>query len=449
MPEDYGLVAAAMLVVGLIQTFLDFGATTALLRMTNPTRDDIDSTWTLKVIQGIVAGITLFALADMAGEVLQKPGLTNILWALSVAIVFASLSNIGLTLAIKEFDFKVGARVDVVSKIASVSATLLSGVVLKNHWALVVGIMVGYLSPLLLSYIWHAYRPKWNTSKIPEIWKLTKWLLLASIGSFVLRKGDELIAAKIGSSHEYGLYNVGSDLGQLPVQEIGPAMIRALLPVLSSMESSDQYINSAVEKTTAAVNIIIWPIAFGFAAISSQVTEVILGSKWHDAAVYVYAFAIISALQTSTAPIKTLLTLRGHTRVQSMQVWREFAVFVVTSLVLTPHIGLYGLVIARAVASVANMFDVIRAATNLCRLNEINVFKSMLRPIIFASAMAIVVCLGIINIKHPILTIAGSAAAGGVLYSLAIYLSWRALGKPDGIEVVVLNQARKLRARFN
>ena len=32
MPEDYGIVAMGMLVVGLIQTFLDFGPGTALLR---------------------------------------------------------------------------------------------------------------------------------------------------------------------------------------------------------------------------------------------------------------------------------------------------------------------------------------------------------------------------------------------------------------------------------
>ena len=36
MPEDYGIVAMGMLAINLIQTFLDFGASTALLRTPDP-----------------------------------------------------------------------------------------------------------------------------------------------------------------------------------------------------------------------------------------------------------------------------------------------------------------------------------------------------------------------------------------------------------------------------
>ena len=50
LPEDYGIVGMAMLVVGLTQAFMDFGATTALLRKDAVTPDEIDSAWTLKLL---------------------------------------------------------------------------------------------------------------------------------------------------------------------------------------------------------------------------------------------------------------------------------------------------------------------------------------------------------------------------------------------------------------
>ncbi|HQN47024.1 MAG TPA: oligosaccharide flippase family protein, partial [Rugosibacter sp.] len=63
MSEDYGIVAMGMLVVGLIQTFLDFGPGTALLRKAEVSRDEIDSAWTLGILQGMGAGLMLYLSA--------------------------------------------------------------------------------------------------------------------------------------------------------------------------------------------------------------------------------------------------------------------------------------------------------------------------------------------------------------------------------------------------
>lgn len=60
-PRDYGVVAMAMLVVGLAEVLIDFGVNTALLREPNASRDFSDSAWTLGVIQGVVLGVVLYA----------------------------------------------------------------------------------------------------------------------------------------------------------------------------------------------------------------------------------------------------------------------------------------------------------------------------------------------------------------------------------------------------
>ena len=46
MPSEYGIVAMASLVVGIIQSLLDFGAGTALLRKPKLDKTYIDSAWT-------------------------------------------------------------------------------------------------------------------------------------------------------------------------------------------------------------------------------------------------------------------------------------------------------------------------------------------------------------------------------------------------------------------
>ncbi|MFZ4623253.1 MAG: oligosaccharide flippase family protein [Rhodoferax sp.] len=306
------------------QAMLDFGATTALLRKEALTVDDIDSAWTLTVIQGAFGGLALLGLSPFASGYFKEPQVERVLWALAACLLLSGFTNIGLVLARKELNFAVEFKYMFGIKLVGILSTIAAAYFLRDYRALLVGVMAGYLSGLVLSYVLHPYRPHYNTRKIAEIWALTKWLMLAGMGGFLLRKSDELIAARIGSTHEFGMYNVSSDLGQLPTGELGPAMLRAFLPVLSAIQNDWQRTNSAVLKTLAAVNTITLPVGFGFAAVALPATAIVLGAQWLDAAPLVAAFALAGTLQFAMSPLGTLLTLRGHTRVQSRIVWAEF-----------------------------------------------------------------------------------------------------------------------------
>ena len=164
-------------------------------------------------------------------------------------------------------------------------------------------------------------------------------------------KSDELIAGRIGSTSQFGLYNVGSDLGRLPVAEVGPAMQRAILPVLASIKDDQERTRQAVLKTFSAVNTVVWPIGLGFAALSVEATELILGSKWLEASPYVAIFAIVAILQSITGPLVSFLTLLGHTKIQGTISLFEFIGFAILAALLIPSYHLLGLAYARLISS--------------------------------------------------------------------------------------------------
>lgn len=445
MPEDYGIVAMGMLVVGLIQTFLDFGPGTALLRKAEVSRDEIDSAWTLGILQGLGAGLVLLLALPLALDYFNEPRLTFVLLALAASVAFISFSNIGQVLARKAFIYTLDFKIATLTKIASVVTTVVAGILLRDYRALVIGIIAGYTVPVFLSYWWHPYRPRWNTSKIAEIWAITKWLMVARVGQFILRKGDEFVAGRIGTTAQFGLYNVGSDFGQMPVGEIGPAMLKALLPVLSSLEGQLERTNQAVIKTIAAVNTVIWPIGLGFMAIAAQATEIALGGKWLAAVPFVSIFALVSVLQTTTSPANTLLILHGHTRSQSQIVWIEFASFVAAAIALVPGFHLIGLALARIISSAASSCVTLLYTKKICRLPITPILKTIARPLAGAVLMyALVMYLqGMIDAPMPRLAAAIlSGAAFFMLWSLA---SWHLTGRPEGLESTIMDKLTQWR----
>lgn len=436
-PQDYGLVAMAFLVVALTQALLDFGASTALLRQQTVSRAEIDSAWTLNVIQGFLAGAVLCLLSPLAGWYFKDPKLIQVVWVLAACQVLVGFSNIGITLARKELRFSVEFYYLASHKALSVLATIISAYFLRDYRALVIGVVTGYSSLLILSYLMHPYRPRWNTSKIADIWAVTKWLMLAGVGGFFLHKSDELIAGRIGSTAEFGLYNVGSDVGQLPTGELGPAMLRAFLPVLSAIQADVERTNQAVLKTLAAVNTITLPVGLGFAAIAAPATALLLGEKWLAATPFVACFALAGAVQFAMSPLNTLLVLRGHTRTQNRVVWTEFAVFVTLALVLVPQMHLLGLVWARIVASLANALVTATSVKTLCGMPFGPLLQALWRPLVGAVGMYLGVsyCVGLVG--STVTQLSAGIATGVLLFGSWTGITWLLAGRPEGLESTV------------
>lgn len=447
MPEDYGLVAMATIVVGLIQAFLDFGPTTALLRKEHVTTDDIDSAWTLRLLQGFVAATLVGLTPLLAVPYFEEPRLGPILWVFSGCMVLSTLSTLAPALAQKSFDFALAFKLETGAKVTSVLTTLAAGVWLGDYRALIIGIVSGYVAPIVLTRLFHPHRHRFNLSKVAEIWGLTKWLLMANVGGFVLRKGDELAAAKLGTTAQYGNYNVGADLGALPVAEVGPAMLRALLPVLSTIQSDIQRTNDAIVKTMSALGTLIWPIGLGVYATAHDITAIVLGANWQGAAPYVATYGVIAVLQTLASPLRTLLTLREQTRVQSRLVWLEFGLFAALAALLVPRHGLIGLAWARLLASAINLAQMALAAQRLCALSVQRTAAQVLRPLAGALLMAMAVTqvqMALGQWGGPAVSLMASALTGAFLYASWCLLTWQLSGRPEGLESTVVDKLKSL-----
>ena len=437
LPADYGLVAMSMLIVGLIQALMDFGATAALLRKEDVSTSEINSAWTLRILQSWGVALLLLVVSPLAAAYFVEPRVQPVLWVLAGCVALGGAENIGLTLAQKAFQFSIEFRVNVLSKGLSVLVTLVAGYFLRDYRALVLGIATGYVAGLALSYVLHPYRPRWETSKIGEIWGVTKWLMLAGVGSFLLRKSDEVAAGRIGSTSDFGLYHTGSDLGRLAVDQLGPAMMRAFLPVLSSIQADVLRTNNAVLKTLAAVNAITLPMGFGMAAIALPFTQLVLGEKWLEAAPFVTLFALVGSAQFALSPLTALLVLRGQTRILNTVSWVEFAVFVAASLVLVPHFYLMGMGLARLLASLANSVVLSLSVKKYCQISLDKLLLSILRPLIGASLMYFVVTY-VLNMRpEDGMHIFFSIIAGACFYSAWLLGSWMVFGKPEGLESTV------------
>jgi O-antigen/teichoic acid export membrane protein len=438
-PEDYGIVMMAFLVVGLVEAFLNTGAGAALVRLGNTTTvNQINSAWTLRGIQGCLMAVVLMALAPFAADYFREPRITNVLLIAAAFEALMGFSNIGMTLAYRDLKFSLEFKLSLYTKLCSVAATWLTAMYFGDYRALVSGIVAGFIAEWFLSYKLHPYRPKWCTKNIGELWAISKWLLATAMAGFFLRKTDQLIAGRIGNTHQYGLYTVGGDIGQLAAGELGPSLTRPLFPILASMKDDWERAKAATIKTLGSVNSITMPLGFGLAAVSDHATLILLGNQWSEAVPFVAGFAIIGVVQYLTSPLSTMLNVAGYVRIQTRIVWVEFAAFVALALLLTTTYHLQGLMWARIGSSVLQAFLMMLAAQHYGQLPMQKTFAVLIRPLCGSALMyGLLVTWGGWNML-PIAELIVSTIAGGIFFVAWLLITWHLVGRPEGLESNVI-----------
>jgi len=438
-PQDYGVVSMAFLVVGLADTFLNTGAGAALVRLgKDASIEQINSAWTLRGLQGCVMALALVIVAPFAAVYFKEPLVTQVLLIVSACQIFMGFSNIGMALAYRDMQFAVEFKQSFYTKLASVTMTLLAALYFRDYRGLIAGIITGFLTEWLLSYYLHPYRPRWCTKRIRDIWSISKWLLITGIGSFFLHKTDQLMAGRIGSTQQYGLYTVGADIGQLPAGELGPSLTRPLFPILTAMRDDWDRAKAATLKTLGSVNSITMPLGFGLAAVSEPATLVLLGQNWHAAIPFVAGFAIVGIVQYLTAPLSTLLNVAGHVRVQTRIVWMEFLAFVALAFLLTPKYHLQGLILARIGSGLLHSLLMMLAARKHAGLSLGSTARSLLRPLSGAMFMYGVLATWGNIFSLPWVDLIANIMLGAMIYTAWMLLTWHMTRRPDGLEATVI-----------
>lgn len=432
-PEDYGVIAMAFLVVGLLEAFMNVGAPQALVRLGVTTNDYINSAWTLRGVQGLLIAATMALAAPWAASFFDEPRLQMVLWILAAGIAPMGFANIGMTLAYRDLQFSTEFKFLFLNKFVAVCTTLATAAFLPDYRALLTGIVVGFVAELFLSYYFHNYRPRWDTSRVKELWAVSKWLLMSGLGGYALGRFDQVVAGKVGGTQQFGLYTVGADIGQLPTGEVGGTLARPLFPTLANLKHNWPEAEKTALHMLNIINSVTLPIGVGLAVVSQDATAVILGPKWAEAAPFLAGFALIGTVQSFHNPLTTLLNVAGYVKVQTYAVWLEFAFFVVLSYLLVPDYHLMGLVYARIASGVIKCQMVITATSWRSNLKMRAIYAAVWPAVLSAGLMGVFLIYLPITVQYDLIRLLLKMLVGAAVYITAMLFLWNATGRPNGM----------------
>jgi len=443
-PHDFGLVAKAMLVVGMLEIMAETGQRLAIIRHPNPTRAHYDTAWTISIIVNGTLALVLLLIAPLANILFHEPAAVVLVRILALRTLLNGFENIGTVDFRRYMLFSKDFQYNLTNKICTFVVTITLAVIFRNYIALVGGIVAGQVILVIVSYIVSPYRPRLSLEKFSEIRSYSFWVLMATMGMYLLGKVDQWILSSRATDSVLGQYTVGSDLAQLPTSEVIVPAERALYPVYSRLwTTSKEEMVRVLVNNMRFIAIICAATGVGVAAVANDFVLVVLGHQWTETSQFVVYIALASAINGFNSSTAIIFNVTGHVRQSSALAWSRVALAVPCLLIGYKYNGALGLAQSLLVANAIFTPGFYVQLLKVLPLTWRDMLEIVWRPLLSSGFMALVLGLQpFANIDNAVIRLLCEVTTGAISFTAALYLLWYIAGRPDGSERMVAMQVR-------
>lgn len=461
VPEDFGLLALAAMMVGWIEAMSELSFEITLVRNQKATRTQYDTVWTMKVIRGAAMAALLLLAAPFAAEYFEEPRLKAVIQWLSLGVFVEGFANIGVVDFLKQFRFDKEFKYRIGVRLATFVITVSLAIVWRDYWVLVVGTVSARFITVGLSYILSPYRPRVSLAVWREIFRFSKWLLINNILWFVLRRADTMIIGKLIGVQTVGIYSVAHEIGNLPTAAFIAPTRRAILPGYAKMVDDFDLLRQSFVNVFSLIVLIGFPSAVGLGLVADPLVRVVLGPNWLAAIPLIGILVFYGFFNVLTAASGPLYLALGKPYILTAYVVAGSVLLVPTLIWSVDRYGAYGA--AYAVTGVIGLISIVDifVVTQILRLSLVRLWASVWRVILAVAIMAIAVSWlrhswpATRNLPEVGLELAALMIVGVATFAASVMGLWRLCGSPEGPESALLmglksavaNTTRALRRR--
>ncbi len=442
-PPDFGIIAMASLVVGLVDVLLALGVNVALIQNRNATPAHYNTAWTLRLAQSAVATLVVFLVAPRAAIYFNDPRIIPVLRFMALGMLLVGMENIGIITFQKEMRFGLDFRFVFLKRIVGFLATIVAAWLLRSYWALVIGTLAGRSFGVLLSYRMHPMRPRFSLEKMKEIFSVSQWMLLNSLGNYLNRNLDKMLVGRRASAAIMGGYTLADEISSMPSTEVLAPLNRVLFPAFVEARQDLAELKRLFLLAQGVQSILGISAGVGLALVAHEAVLVLLGEKWLFVAPFVQVLALANVVESITTSGGYVLITMGRVRNAAAIHWLQVIFFATAVFLVWPNADAFQIALLRVLTVLMGLFvSVWMLMHTLRNVRLLDIMRSVLRPLLGTGVMALaVMSIGEVIHLAPLATLIVKIVTGVLTFPTALMLMWWVAGKPEGAESYLLDKA--------
>ncbi len=307
-PEDFGIVAQAMVYIGIVGLLIDQGFSSALIQRKHVEPEMPGAVVSVNLAVGATLTAVTIAIAPLWASFMRSPELLLVLIVLSPSLFLRGAGVTFRAMLMRNMEFRKIGIADTVSAVAGGVLGVVVALAGGSYWAVVVQVVstdVVYL--LVLLAFGAGWRPNLHLRLLREIAGFSGRAFAAGLlVNSISRNLDNLLIGRFQGAEALAFYGLAYRLLLLPVQLAGSTVGSVLFPAFARLSDDLAAMRAEMARATRALAALALPGMALIAAAAPQLVAVIFGPQWAPAVPIVQVLAIAGALQAiyqpSTAP---------------------------------------------------------------------------------------------------------------------------------------------------
>jgi len=420
-PEDFGLVALALIFIALLETVSSLGVTQALVVVEDEQVDErAETAFAFSIGLGLALTLVTVALGPLAAAFFDEPDLVALLPVLGATFFLRALASTHYALAQKRLDF----RSRTAAEIAEVAVRGVVGISLAlagfGAWSLVLAYLAGTVTLTLVLWVMIPWRPSLNPRRahLRELLSFGGTLSAVDVVAAAISNADYVLIGRILGAGSLGLYTLGFRLPELLILNLSVVVGRVLYPAFAAVDRSalaPAFLSSL--RYTAMVGL---PLTAALPILAEPLVLLVFGDQWLGSVESMQVLAVYALSVALSIPAGAAFKAIGRADVLLKLALPRLALLIAALAVFVDE----GIVAVAACQAVGGALFAL--AENVLAARALGArSKSMLSalwPPLVATAVMAAVLVGVqILIEPPWLVVIAGTAAGGATYLAVLW----------------------------
>ena len=424
-PEQYGIMAMAMIVTNFALVFRDLGTSAAIIQRKKLTPQITSSVFWLNAVMGVIICFVIILISPYVASIFKQELLKNILSILSFSFPIASLGSVHQALLERESRFRLVALVEIVSSMFGLIVALVSAYLGAGVYSLVLQTLVTCLMSTSAYWMINTFRPRLTICKheLKDLVSFSGNLTLFNLINYFSRNMDSVIIGQKFSSVILGSYSLSYRVMLFPIQSLSLIASRSLYPIMSKKQDDLHEIKSLFFKTLTIIGSITAPMMFGLVMVRESFVNIAFGHQWGVVPELILWMAPIGFIQSLLSVTGSVLVAQGKTALQ-MYLGFFSSILSISAFILGAYFSIVTLtqlyLLSNIISGIISLYICVKSIKAEFRLLLSNLAapftSAILMMFILYYAKPVIAFSGVLA---DYLTITSSIIIGGLVYILS------------------------------
>jgi O-antigen/teichoic acid export membrane protein len=429
VPGDFGLIAMAMVAIGLARMVQEFGLDAILVQDRGIVGDRQARMAGMLIAFGVLLCIAYYLASGFVARFFGEPKVGSMVAALGLLFVFDAIQIVPYAELQRRLEYRRLAIV-LFTQAAVVSVALVTAVsVGLGTWSLVFNQLAGEAAVTALLLYWAPYRVAWPREMANLARPLMQgWRMLVSrFIWYAYTTADQTIIGRVLGKDLLGTYSFALTLSAVAQREIGAVVSKVAPGIFSEVQGRRDELRRYFLLLTEFVTILSFPLTIGLALVADLLIPLLLGEQWRGVVPPLRWLCACSVLMTSQLMVAHVLLWTGQFRVNMWCTVIPGAVIPV-AILLAVNAGLEAIAIAWTVALTLASVPPFYFA-----LRTINIsLRPWINAILPATTACALMAVAVLTVRYELpgqlaagVQTAVAVAVGAVTYPAALWLLFR------------------------